>query len=89
VRGEKVPNTIDLSPKLQKLPRPHMPQRRVVATCSCIDGGVELEHDGESLGVAHARGGPQCHRSTSQDARQSINHVDRRVAAIHRNQHDS
>jgi hypothetical protein len=76
VGGEKIPNIIDLTRKLQKFPRPLLPKRRVAATCICVNGRVELEHDGESLGEARARrGGPKHRRSTSQVAKEPISHA--------------
>jgi len=46
VRGEEVPNTVYLTPKLQKLPWPCAPDQCVVATHSCADGRVKLKYDG-------------------------------------------
>jgi hypothetical protein len=57
VHSEKVPNTVDLTPKLQKLPWPCALERRIAATRSCADDGVEPKHDGESPGEACAWGG--------------------------------
>jgi len=71
VRGEEVPNTIDLMPKLQKTPsamrtgtargvHPQQRQRR-----------GKLDHDGETSSEAHALvGGPKHSRSTTHDAKE-------------------
>jgi hypothetical protein len=52
MRSEKVSNTIDLTPKLHKLPRPCAPER---GRRNCANSGVEPKHDRESLSEACAR----------------------------------
>jgi hypothetical protein len=70
VRGEKVPNAVDLTPKLQELTRPRAPGRSVAATRGRPDGGEKPDDDGESTGEARARrGGPKKRRSTPQEAK--------------------
>jgi hypothetical protein len=83
--GGEVPNAADIAPKNQKHPRPHVLERRVVATCSNTDGGEEPEHDGESFGEARARrGGPKTRRSTTQEAHEPNSHTQRH-GGNHRN----
>lgn len=69
---------VDLASKIQKLPRPRAPERRVTATCSNADGGEELDHVGESFGEARAQvGGPKHRRFTTQEAQEPNNHIQR------------
>lgn len=77
--GEKVPNTVDLTPKLQKLPRP----RNVVATRCCTNGGVEPEDNEEWVRHMHGEETPNTiDLHLKMQKNQSATHTS--AAAIHR-----
>ncbi len=55
MRGEKAPDTVDLTPKLQTRPKSRTSERSVAATRSCADNGEEPEHDEETPDEACAQ----------------------------------